>query len=100
MFVTSSIVNYLPELVATTVAVEKQNAQTVTDTFTAWLLPLILLVVSIFTVKFLFQRQMMQFFQFLGLALLTLTLLLNPEILGEIAKWFGEIVKPGSSRGL
>ena len=100
MFVILNLANYLPELVATTVEIEKQNAQKITDGFVAWLLPLTLLFVSIFTVKFLFQRQMTQFFQFLGLTLLTLTLLLNPDILGEIAKWFGEIVKPGSSRGL
>ena len=58
-----------------------------------WILPLILIVVAVMSVKFLFQRQMTQFFQFLGITLLVFVVMLNPDILQKIAEWFGTILK-------
>lgn len=56
-----------------------------------FVLPLVLLVVGFYSVKFLMQRQMTQFFQFIAVAVLVVMLIVNPEIIQKIANFFAGI---------
>ncbi len=56
-----------------------------------FVLPLVLLVIGFYSVKFLMQRQMTQFFQFMAVAVLVVMLIVNPGIIQKIANWFAGI---------
>lgn len=95
----SNVAGFLDTNVVTSVvaAADPDNATKVkpsseiVDSLVKFVLPLILLVVGFYSVKFLMQRQMTQFFQFIVVAVLVVMLIVNPGVIQKIANWFSSI---------
>lgn len=63
------------------------------DFLTQFIGPILLLGIGIIAIKFLMQRQMTQFFQFLAIAVLVGVLFFQPTVVKTIATWLGNMVQ-------
>jgi ABC-type multidrug transport system fused ATPase/permease subunit len=66
-----------------------QAATNITSFITSFVGPILLLAIGIIAIKFLVQRQMTQFFQFLAVAILVAVLFYTPGLIEKIGTWFG-----------
>ncbi len=66
-------------------------AENITGFLKAFIGPLLLIAIGIIAIKFLMQRQMTQFFQFLAVAILVAVLFYTPGLIQTIGTWFGNV---------
>jgi uncharacterized membrane protein YgdD (TMEM256/DUF423 family) len=70
-----------------------QKASTLVQFITNFVGPILTLAIGIIAIKFLVQREMTKFFQFAAIAVLVGVLFFTPDLIQNLAKWFGNAFK-------
>jgi hypothetical protein len=80
-----------------TTVIAQIETEALAEAIRGLVLPLVLVIIGVAAIAFLFTNRATGLIGFLAVGIFVVFLLTNPEVITDMAEWFGELIQSGGS---